>query len=129
MNNKLLVVILIGLSFLTNATDLQAQNNTGKEYVTIIVEGVKTPADERTIDLFIRSENGVLTSRMDYRTKKYFGVYETSSGVTIDDFKTWIINLGFTVKCSRSGIHGIGKTTQINLSECSTNTELTIPTN
>ena len=118
MNLKTIIVFLSIIFMNTILT--QAQSPPSRKYVTIIVEGVNGIEDAKTIDDFLRSQPGVSLSRMDFRTKKYFGVYRTSSGITLDNYKSWITNLGFTVKCGRTGTHGIGNTSLIKREECET---------
>lgn len=79
-----------------------------KRYIRIVVSDVTTPIDQKQVDDLIRSKTGVITSRMDRRTKCYFAVYQENAGISPYDFKNWISDLGFTPSCHVSGIHGNG---------------------
>lgn len=79
-----------------------------KRYIRIIVSDVNTSIDQKQVDDLMRSKPGVITSRMDRRTKCYFAVYQENAGISPYDFKSWISDLGFTPSCHVSGIHGNG---------------------
>jgi len=89
-----------------------------KKYVMIIVEGVNSSQNAHNIDSFIRTQSGVSISRMDYRTKLYFGIYDSSSRITLDDYKGWFTDLGYKVKCSNTGIIGQDRITRLKASDC-----------
>jgi len=113
--------IIVFLSFIFMSTiTTKAQTNTSREYITIFIEGVNSTEDALSIDAYLRNQTGVITSRMDARTNKYFGVYSSASGITIDNFKSWFTNLGYTATCGRTGRHGVGNTTLIKREECDT---------
>lgn len=99
---RLFITLLL---LLFSRTQSLAQNE-GLSYVKIIVEGVNTSEESLTIDDFIRSQEGVKTSRMDKQTSLYFGIYYNDSGLTLADFESWIESLGFEVECSLQGGFG-----------------------
>ena len=126
---KLNLVILFAGILLISSHSIKAQNTGERKYVKIIVNGVHSSLDAREIDLFIRTQAGIITSRMDVRTNVYFGVYLTSSGLKTDDFKTWLTDLGYSVKCSVEDIHGKGKTIKMTAFNCQVKDELTTELN
>lgn len=98
---------------------LKAQN-TPKQYVKVVVKGVNSPQSARLLNTYIETQAGVLTSRMDYRTNIYFGVFETSSGLNISDFKQWISDKGFEPKCGFVENLNQGKIKSLKISDCNT---------
>lgn len=118
MKKTIYITVILLFSLLASA---QAQSSSSEYYVKIIVEGVITSQDARVIDSFIRQQNGVIMSRMDHHTKKYFGIYQPSSGITLETYKTWIIDLGYEAKCSINEEYGPGNPKKIKESDCITN--------
>jgi hypothetical protein len=55
---------------------------------------------------------------MDFNRKMYFGIFDSAEGLTINDFKSWIIGLGFTVKCSILKEYGKEQVELLNQSDC-----------
>ena len=114
---RILPLILICFVTIVCTKKINAQKATNN-YIVLVVEGVNNPDQAKTIDQYIRTQTGVITSRMDYRTKSYFGVYKVSSGITLDDYKAWISGLGFTVKCGRTEKHGNGNIQLLKPKDC-----------
>jgi hypothetical protein len=118
---KIIVRVLILVFLLLNQLSLLSQSNAERKYVKIIVEGVNSNKEADFIDRIIRLKPGVITSRMDDRTNLYYGIYKTSSGLSLNHFKQWILDVGFTIKCAVEGDHGNGKSIQLSELDCRVN--------
>jgi hypothetical protein len=92
---------ILFLSLLLVASTSFGQSS--RAYVKIIIEDVTSVNDAATIDSFMRSQSGVITSRMDRHTSIYLGIYEISSLISIDDFVLWIEALGYSLTCHVEG--------------------------
>jgi len=51
----------------------------------------------------------MLTSRADYNTQRYFGIFLANSGIDENTFKRWMKANGFKLKDYREGIYGVDK--------------------
>ena len=71
-------------------------------YVSIIFEKDMTRENCLTIDNFIRAKDGVIMSRASSNRNDYFGVYNSSSTITINDYLAWFEELDFEVKCFKN---------------------------
>lgn len=85
-----------------------AQSASSQGYVKIIISDVRTPENAHQLDDFIRQQPGVSLSRMDIVTGIYFGVFDTNSDVDVQDYLSWVVNLGFTPECYVSSEFGNG---------------------
>ena len=55
-------------------------------------------------------------SRMSFTSS--FEIYDTSSDITIDKYKTWLTDLGYTVRCSISSVSGDKKIADLKKEDC-----------
>ena len=101
--------LFTGIVFILLLTNYSIAQSTSRTYVRVVVQDANTLEAATQIDQFIRTQNGVITSRMDRRTGLYFGIFETNSGISSQDFLNWIQSLGFTTTCYVNGTHGIGE--------------------
>jgi len=92
-----------------------SQTNLDKKYVSIIVQGISSSQEANNVDVFIRNQPGVLMSRMDVNTNMYYGIFDSSFGLGIADYKNWIMSLGYTIKCTH--IDSLGEERVVLLSE------------
>ncbi len=99
---------------------LSSQNTKERKYVKIIVDGVNSNKEAKFIDSVIKLKPGVITSRMDDRLNLYFGIFESSGNLSLADFKHWISDLGYSIKCATEGFHGKGRTVQLSENDCKT---------
>ena len=120
MNNIRRIAVSLIVLMHVSSNLLTAQISEEKSYVSIIVEGPISIQNAKNIGDFIRVQPGVITSRMDPNRKMYFGIFDNSSGLTIQDFKTWITNSGLTVKCGHQRIYGAEKVVLSNSIDYST---------
>src|ERR1044071_7379797 len=93
-----LVRTLLLLTLLSSSAYSQTENR----YVKIVVSDLETWDEATTIDEFMRAKEGVLISRTDLNTDQFFAIYATASGITENDFKTWLESLGFSPTCMLS---------------------------
>jgi len=117
----LYTVGILSLFLLANQSSF-GEKPTTNNYVKIIIKGVDTSQDAQNIDSFIRLQSGIIMSRMDYRTNIYFGLYNNSSGISINDYKNWITSLGFEMKCFYTDVHGDKHVVQLKESDCTEDT-------
>lgn len=91
-------LLLTLLSFSSSYAFSQTENR----YVKIVVSDLDTWDEATTIDEFMRAKEGVLVSRTDLNTDQFFAIFTTASGLTENDFKTWLESLGFAPTCMLS---------------------------
>ena len=89
------------------STAVSAQGNEPQQeigYVRILLNDLTTWEQVTTLDDFVRSKNGVIITRTDHYSDTFFAQYNLNSGVTEQDFVSWITSQGFEAKCVVSGI-------------------------
>lgn len=95
-------------------------------YVRIYVKDARTSQASSEIDLFMRAQNGVITSRMDKQTGFYLCIFKHDI-VSISQIKAWLTGLGYTPTCQVSGIHGNGERVKtLKKSDCPSSSEILI---
>lgn len=97
-----LLLLLLVCSSAAFAQGNEPQQEIG--YVRILLNDLSTWEQVTTIDGFIRPKNNVIITRTDHYSDTFFAQYNLNSGVTEQDFVSWITSLGFEVRCVVSGI-------------------------
>ena len=110
-------ILLFAFMLIANFSDAQT-TEFENSYVRIYVQDARTAQASSEIDLFMRSQDGVLTSRMDKQTGQYLCIFKHDL-VSIAQIKSWILTLGYHPTCQVSGIHGNGiKVKTLSKSDC-----------
>lgn len=99
---KLLTTTLFSLTFFVYS----AQSDQTK-FVQFVFTNLDSWEKAKEIDAFIRTQNGVQMSRSDFASKKYLIIYDESKGITKSQIDLWMLQMGMTYKCYRTGTHGI----------------------
>lgn len=86
-----------------------------KKFVLFIVEEADTQLEAIKIDKYMRAQAGVLMSRMDITSKKYYVVFKSDQNYDEAYFKSTFKKLGFDIKCFNKGTHGVDKVTNLSL--------------
>jgi hypothetical protein len=89
------------------STAVLAQGNEPQQeigYVRVLLNDLTTWEQVTIIDDFVRAKNGVIITRTDHYSDTFFAQYNLNSGVSEQDFVSWITSLGFDAKCVVSGI-------------------------
>jgi len=115
-------MLLIGtLLFTIFSHSSHAQSN-ARKYIRLVVSDVNTREASLEIDTYLRSQSGIITSRMDRSTGVYLGIYREDSGINANQIIHWIDGLGYTPKCFVEGVHGTAEPIKrINRQSCSGN--------
>jgi hypothetical protein len=79
------------------------------KFVQFVFTNLETWEKAKEIDAFIRNQPGVQMSRSDNASKKYLIVYDDSKGITKEQIDLWMLQLGMTYKCYRTGTQGVDK--------------------
>lgn len=99
----LLVVILLFTAFQTKA---QNNNATSDKFAQFIVTNIESWEEARKIDEFMRSQSGIVMSRQDVPSKRYFCFFDPNSEISKATFEEWFAEMGFEVKCYVEGVRG-----------------------
>jgi hypothetical protein len=102
------VFMLFALSTFSN---LKAQNTSvnPNKFVQFYVIGISSLSESRAIDNYIKTQNGVIMSRTDHRSRILFCIFDNNSNIDETTFINWLGGLGFQISCFRVGKHGIDK--------------------
>ena len=115
-------IIFFAFIFLANYSDAQS-SEFQNSYVRIYVQDARTAQASSEIDLFMRAQNGVVTSRMDKQTGFYLCIFKHDIISTVQ-IKSFIAELGYSPTCQVSGIHGNGeKVLSLIKSDCLSESE------
>ncbi len=99
------LLALVLSSFSTKDKKTPAPN----KFTQFIVEEADTRAEAQQIDRYMQGQSGVVVSRMDPVSKKYFVIYSADQGYDQNYFIETFKKLGFEIKCFREGEHGVDK--------------------
>lgn len=103
-------VLFMFFSFRDDNT-VKTVDNKGNErkFSQFIVEDADTREEAQMIDKHMRAQAGVLVSRMDSHSRKYFIVHDSNYSYDEAYFTKTFEKLGFEIKCYNEGIHGVDK--------------------
>lgn len=79
------------------------------KFVQFVFTNLETWEKAKEIDAFIRNQVGVQMSRSDNASKKYLIIFDESKGISKEQIDLWMLQMGMTYKCYRTGTHGIDK--------------------
>ena len=103
---SLFALLVSGVSF------SQSSSSDGEKFVQFFITGMQSWEDAKKIDEYIGKQESMLTSRADYNTQGYFGIFLANSGIDENTFKRWMKTNGFKLKNYREGIYGVDKIIQ-----------------
>ncbi|NRA13287.1 MAG: hypothetical protein HRT57_15175 [Crocinitomicaceae bacterium] len=111
--------LFIGTLLITLFSNSSHAQSNSRKYIRLIVLDANTREASLEIDTYLRSQDGILTSRMDRNTGVYLGVYLEDSEIDAHQIIDWIEGLGYTSKCFVEGAHGTGETIKrIDIESC-----------
>ena len=73
--------------------------NSDVNYVKIIIPELENREQSSQIDSLIRTKSGIIMVRTDRHLKMLYSFYAAESGITINDYRQWINELGFNTSC------------------------------
>jgi hypothetical protein len=109
------ILLLSFLALVFSSFTTRKQIALENKFTQFIVEEADTKAEAQQIDRYMRAQSGVVVSRMDHVSKKYFVVYSGDQGYDKAYFAETFQKLGFSIKCFREGVHGVDKVIDQNL--------------
>lgn len=110
----ILICLMLVSSGLLNA---QSEENQSK-FVVFIVNGFNTTQEARQIDQQMRLVDGIIVSRMDIPTHRYYAQFE-SDQFSEAWFEQKFLDLGgYTIHCYTQGIKGVDPFVPITLEDC-----------
>lgn len=115
---SLFTLLISGVSFSQSSTSDE------EKFVQFLIMGMESWEDAKKIDEYIGKQEGILTSRADYNTQRYFGIFLANSGIDENTFKRWMKTNGFKLKNYREGVYGVDKIIQPDI----TGTKINIQT-
>jgi len=108
------IILLLTLSCALILTSFNAEPQPRK-FVLFIVEDADTQLEGMKIDKYMRAQSGVLMSRMDITSKKFYVVFKSDQNYDETYFKSTFQKLGFDIKCFTEGTHGVDKVPNLTL--------------
>jgi hypothetical protein len=106
--NKILFTLTTFFIIIFSSNCSLAQSTSSNHFVQFIYTNFDTIEKKQEIDDLIRNKPGVIMERSDFKSKKFFLIYNPDL-ISSNDIEEWMNTLGMTYKCVRYGIHGIDK--------------------
>ncbi len=103
------IILLSLLALVFSSFSTKKESPASNKFTQFIVDEADTRAEAQQIDRYMRAQSGVVVSRMDPISKKYFIIYSSDQGYDETYFIETFKKLGFTIKCFREGVHGVDK--------------------
>lgn len=108
------IILLLTLSCSMFLTSFNTEPKP-KKFVLFIVEDADIQLEAMKIDKYMRAQAGVLMSRMDMTSRKFYLVYKSDQNYDEAYFTTTFKKMGFDIKCFHTGTHGVDKITNLTL--------------
>lgn len=102
---EFLRIILCLIFFIFSTTLLCAQQTMVYKFAQFKVDSLVELEASRSIDQYIRSQKGVLTSRTDLNSGILFCVFEEQH-INQSSFVQWLGAMGYGISCYREGMKG-----------------------
>ena len=123
-----IALLYLGFAYYSNAQIMKTEVSQNKSFVmvnqeekfcTLIMPGLESIEISRLIDQKMRSFDGIIMSRCDFNTKRYFAIYNSST-FTQEWFNTFFkTNFNIEIKCYNSGISGVDRPILLTEETCS----------
>lgn len=110
-----LILVMHQMSFSQNSIPTKEHN---KHYVVFIMDGIQSIEQARQIDADIKQQKGILVTRTNVPSAKYFAVYNTKSEIDKSWFETKFKSYGIEMKCYHEGVHGADKVENVTKENC-----------
>lgn len=87
-------------------------------FVQFIVLDLENENQCRIIEDSVRAHAGFQSVRTESYYGNFYAVFQEGTSYTKDDFRSWLIPLGFDLYCFRTGVLGVDPTTRLKRKEC-----------
>lgn len=92
--------------------------NAQNTFVQFIVIGLESDEQCRLIEDSVKTHPGFGSVRVESFSGNFFASINSGYTYSKNDFRVWLIGLGFDLYCYRTGVMGVDQPTRIKRTEC-----------
>ncbi len=103
---NLLALLFILMLFGSTSSTAQSQTTNETKFAIFIVSNIQTWDQAEQIDAFMRNQTGIIMSRQDVPSKRYYCHFDSNSTIDQETLAEWFDNFGMVIKCYSEGVYG-----------------------